>query len=440
MTKNDPMTKNDEMTKNEEPTILRLSKPSRKLRGTIKLDGSKSISNRALIALALAGAESADWLSNLSTSKDTQTLLHLLEQDGNTFDAGDAGTTFRFMTAFLAIKPGEQVLTGSARMLERPVGPLVEALRELGADIQFLGIEGYPPLKIGEMKPRARRVQVKADVSSQFLSALLLIGPYLPQGLELVPEGPLVSRPYLEMTLGLMRHFGAVVEWQGDAIVIPPGRYVPRPLAVEADWSAASYWYAMAAFSEELDLTLQGLQAHSWQGDSVLVETMQRFDIQSIFGENEVRLTKLGNAPRPVFEKDFLACPDIAQTLSVVCAGLGTNGVFSGLETLSIKETDRIGALKTELAKVGVMFAKLPARFSKKWPDKIFYNLADQADLSKLPRFATYGDHRMAMAFAAFGMLGPVEIENPEVVSKSYPQFWEHLKQLGFEFAYFSHE
>jgi len=204
-------------------------------------------------------------------------------------------------------------------------------------------------------------------------------------------------------------------------------------LAVEADWSAASYWYAMAAFSEELELTLLGLQEHSWQGDSVLATIMQRFDIQSIFGQNEVHLSKIGHAPRPVFEKDFLECPDIAQTLAVVCAGLGTNGVFSGLETLSIKETDRIGALKAELAKVGVTFAKLPARFSKKSPEKVFYNISDLADLSNSPRFATYGDHRMAMAFAAFAMLGQVEIEDSEVVSKSYPQFWEHLKSVGFE-------
>jgi len=428
------------MTNKEPIAILQCSKPSRELHGKIALDGSKSISNRALIALALAGEKPGKWLSNLSTSKDTQTLLQLLEQDGPPFDAGDAGTTFRFMTAFLATQEGEQVLTGSPRMLERPVGPLVEALRELGADIEYLGQPGYPPLKIGTIKPRTCRVQVAANVSSQFLSALLLIGPYLPEGLELIPEGPLVSRPYLEMTLGLMRHFGATVAWQGEAIVVAPGTYQPKPLVVEADWSAASYWYAMAAFSDDLDLTLQGLQEQSWQGDSVLASMMQRFGIQSVFGENEVHLKKTGTPPRPIFEYDFLACPDIAQTLAVVCSGLGTQGVFSGLETLSIKETDRIGALKAELMKVGTFFSKLPARFSKKWPEKTFYSLETQANLSAVPRFATYGDHRMAMAFAAFAMLGPVEIENPEVVSKSYPQFWAHLQQMGFETTYLMHQ
>lgn len=414
-------------------TTLQLSKNSRELRGTVELDGSKSISNRALIALALAGEKPADWLLNLSTSKDTQTLLQLLEHTSSTYNAGDAGTTFRFLTAFLATRPGEQILTGSARMLERPVGPLVNALISLGADIQFLGKDGYPPLKIGEMKSRARAVRVEANVSSQFLSALLLIGPYLPEGLELIPAGPLVSRPYLEMTLGLMRHFGASVAWKDESIIVEPGQYKPRCLVVEADWSAASYWYAMAAFSDDLDLSLIGLQEDSWQGDSVLAGMMQRFDIQTIFEEGGIRLKKMGNIPRPLFEKDFLECPDIAQTLAVVCAGLGTTGVFSGLETLSIKETDRIGALKTELAKVGVSFAKLPAHFSKKWPEKIFYSLEEKANLSPAPRFATYGDHRMAMAFAAFAMLGPVEIEHPEVVSKSYPQFWEHLKSMGFD-------
>jgi len=423
------------MTKND-PVLLFLSKPSRELHGTLALDGSKSISNRALIALSLAGVNAQDWLSNLSTSDDTQTLLRLLEQKSGTFDAGYAGTTFRFMTAFLATQDGDQLLTGSKRMLERPIGPLVEALRALGADIQFLGKDGYPPLKIGTMKPRTRSIQVPANVSSQFLSALLLIGPYLPEGLKLLPQGPLVSRPYLEMTLNVMRHFGATVAWEDEALVVEAGQYTPRHLVVEADWSAASYWYAMAAFSEDLDLTLKGLQEHSWQGDSVLATMMQRFDIQTFFGENEVRLKKNGAALRPLFEKDFLECPDLVQTLAVVCAGLGTTGVFSGLETLSIKETDRIGALKAELAKLGVSFAKLPARFSKKWPDKTFYSLEGKAEWSTVPRFTTYGDHRMAMAFATLAMLGPVEIENPGVVSKSYPRFWEHLKKMGFEVAF----
>ena len=435
-------------------TNLLLSKPDRSLRADIKLDGSKSISNRALIALALAGANPTDWLSGLSTSKDTATLLRLLTQPTGTYDAGDAGTTFRFLTAYLACRPGTQVLTGSARMRERPIGPLVLALRELGADIQFLEKEGYPPLQIGEMRAAEgggrATVRVPADTSSQFLSALLLVGPYLPGGLELVPEGHLVSRPYLEMTLRLMRHFGAAAAWQGERIAVEPGGYTPRPLRVEADWSAASYWYAMAAFSDDLDLHLGGLFAESWQGDAVLADMMQSFGIQTSFegtglsakasAEAGIRLSKNGRRTKPLFEQDFLECPDIAQTLAVVCAGLGVQGLFSGLETLSIKETDRIAALKTELAKVGVSFVKLPPHFSKKTPGKVFYSLeglpavalAKEAPPPVPPRFATYGDHRMAMSFAPLAFFQPIEIEQPGVVEKSYPGFWEDLRRAGF--------
>ncbi|MCC7467342.1 MAG: 3-phosphoshikimate 1-carboxyvinyltransferase [Saprospiraceae bacterium] len=405
----------------------------RTLRATVTLDGSKSISNRALIALALAGETPEKWLSGLSTSKDTVTLQKLLQNPENpVFDAGDAGTVFRFLTAYLSTRPGVKTLTGSTRMLERPVGPLVEALQSLGADIRFLGRDGYPPLQIGEMQPQGRTVRVAANVSSQFLSALLLIGPYLPDGLEVIPEGPLVSRPYLDMTLGVMRHFGAQAEWQGNAVAVKPGIYHPQPLSIEADWSAASYWYALAAFSDELDLTLRGLHRDSWQGDSVLPRMMEQFGIQTTFGEQEIRLQKSGKPARPLFQWDFLECPDIAQTLAVVCAGLGVTGLFSGLETLSIKETDRISAIKTELAKVGVSFVKLPPHFSKKQPDKTFYSLEGQASWANTVRFATYGDHRMAMAFAALGMLGPVEIENPDVVAKSYPNFWQDLRLTAY--------
>lgn len=421
---------------NKQQAMLRLSHPTRQLHGTIALDGSKSISNRALVALALAGAPATDWLSRLSTSKDTVTLQRLLAQPDAVYDAGDAGTTFRFMTAFLAIQPGVQTLTGSARMQERPCGPLVEGLRALGASIEYTGKEGYPPLQIGEMQPNgANAIRVPAGISSQFLSALLLIGPYLPQGLTLTPDGPLVSKPYLEMTLAIMRHFGAQVSWSGEAIRVEPGRYTPKSLAVEADWSGASYWYALAALAASVDLRLEGLYADSQQGDSALVRMMERFGIQTTFDGDAVVLKKSGAAPRPLLEQDFLACPDIAQTLAVVCAGVGTQGLFSGLETLSIKETDRIAALKNELAKVETTFVKLPARMNQRSPDKTYFHLQGKATWSTPPRFATYGDHRMAMAFAAFSMLGTIEIENPEVVVKSYPRFWDDLQKMGFQIA-----
>ncbi len=423
-----------------------LSKPDRHLHGNITLDGSKSISNRALTVLALAGADPAAYLQRLSTSKDTTTLQRLLAQTGTTYDAGDAGTTFRFLTAYLATRPGTQVLTGSARMQERPVGALVQALRDLGADIQFLEKNGYPPLQIGEPKSLGltnREVYIQADTSSQFLSALLMIGPYLPAGLILIPEGPLVSRPYLEMTLRLMRYFGAQADWQGDQIRVEPGSYTPRPLVVEADWSAASYWYAMSVFADHVDLHLNGLFAESWQGDSVLVKMMEQFGIRTTFQENGLHLSKSssgvsavpplhGEAKGGFFEWDFLDCPDLAQTLAVVCAGLGRQGLFTGLDTLAIKETDRIAALRTELAKVHISLSKLPRHFSKKQPDHIFYLIDGQAQWSGVPHFATYKDHRMAMSFAPLAMQQPIEIAQPEVVIKSYPRFWDHLKEVGF--------
>jgi 3-phosphoshikimate 1-carboxyvinyltransferase len=410
--------------------------PLHPLTADITLDGSKSISNRALIALALAGAKAEDWLTHLSSSKDTVTLHRLLNNDADTYDAGDAGTTFRFLTAFLAIKPGYQVLTGSARMRERPIGGLVNALRDIGANIEYLEQEGYPPLRIGPWKTQQNsrtRVRIHAGTSSQFLSALLLIGPYLPGGLALAPEGELVSRPYLDMTLQLMRHFGAQAEWVEDNIQVEPGQYTPRPLQIEADWSAASYWYAMAALAEKPHLRLRGLFTQSWQGDSILPKMMQSFGVQTLEEDNALLLQRDDRLSKSSFEWDFLECPDIAQTLAVVCAGRGVTGLFSGLETLSIKETDRVAALKAELAKIGVSFAKLPARFSKKAPEKTFFICQGKASQGEQPpRFATYGDHRMAMAFAPLALIQAIEIEHPEVVSKSYPAFWDDLRKAGF--------
>lgn len=411
-----------------------LYKPDRNLHGELALDGSKSISNRALIALALSGADPAGYLSNLSTSKDTVTLQRLLAQKGGTYDAGDAGTTFRFLTAFLSLQPGIQILTGSARMRERPVGALAYALRELGADIQFLEKEGYPPLQIGTFKPSGQaQIRIAANVSSQFLSALALIGPYLPDGLEIVPEGSLVSRPYLEMTVQLMRYFGAQAEWKGNVLVVAPGKYQPRAFTVEADWSAASYWYAMAAFAGDADLKLRGLFAQSWQGDAVLARMMTAFSIQTTFEKDGIRLRKSGAARVTVFNWDFVECPDIAQTLAVVCGGLGVEGFFTGLETLSIKETDRIAALQVELKKTGVVFEQLLPEHTPGQTDKIYYRVGGKAAWTTPVRFATYGDHRMAMAFAPLAFYGALEIEHPAVVGKSYPAFWADLSQLGFD-------
>ncbi len=408
-----------------------ISKPDRLLSGDIRLDGSKSISNRALIIRALCG-ENFD-IQNGSHSKDTQTLERLLASTDEILDAGAAGTTFRFLTAYLATQPGSRILTGSERMKQRPIGALSEALKTLGADIEYLEQEGFPPIRIGSSDRFGAVTQlgVAADTSSQFVSALLMIAPTLPQGLTLEMQGEIVSQPYILMTLGMMSHFGVSHSREGNRIFVPHQKYQPRNLRVESDWSAASYYYCMAAFSEDCDLRLHGLQADSFQGDSVLPGIMENFGIQTTFHDNFIQLKKSGQPPKPLFEQDFNGCPDLAQTLAVTCAGLGVQGLFTGLETLYIKETDRVLALKTELKKVQVYLSKLPARYSKK-SEKTFYMIDGQAVVTDSPLFATYEDHRMAMAFAPLAMLGEIQIEHPQVVEKSYPAFWEDLKRLGF--------
>lgn len=417
----------------EKEQTLQIPALPRHFRGTITLDGSKSISNRALIMMALADADANQYLTHLSTSNDTTTLLRLLNDRDvtDTFDAGDAGTVFRFMAAWLAIRPGTQVLTGSKRMLERPIGPLVTALRTLGADIQYLGQEGYPPLQIGapqNMGVETNSLTIDAGVSSQFLSALLMIGPYLPNGLELIPSGNMVSKPYLDLTMSLMREFGAECTWEGNNIKVLPGKYTPKPFRVEADWSAASYWYSFVALSESAELRLKGLFEKSGQGDAVVSRMMESFGVSTTFDAEGITIKKTGPT-KPVFEWDFIECPDIAQTLAVTCAAAGVQGIFTGLETLSIKETDRIAAIKQELAKTNVSFSKLPPRFNKNNPDKTYYLLdgTSQWDAAQPVSIATYGDHRMAMAFAPLALIHSILIENPSVVGKSYPGFWKDL-------------
>lgn len=418
-------------------SLIRITHPTRRLHASLTLEGSKSISNRALIALTLADTDPNLWLNGISTAQDTLTLQSLLAQPSTqSYDAGDAGTAFRFLTAYLATRPGTQVLTGSARMQQRPIGPLVEALRILGADIEYMGENGFPPLRIGTLRANAgvgrSRLSVAAGTSSQYLSALLLIGPYLPGGLELVPEGRLVSRPYVDMTLHLMRYFGAEAQWQEERLLVEPGGYVPRPMRIEADWSAASYWYAMAALSESADLRLEGLFAESWQGDAAVAVLMERqFGIQTIYEADGIRLSRSIAPIRPVLEHDFLGCPDLVQTVAVLCAACGVHGLFSGLDTLTIKETDRVAALQAELRKVGVSLTRLPAHFSRKTADRTYYSLDGKAHWVPPLHVATYGDHRMALAFAPLALLAPLEVEAPQVVAKSYPRFWADWQIAG---------
>lgn len=409
-----------------------LSKTDRNIKGSLDLTGSKSISNRALMIQALCREPFE--IKRLAAANDTELMQSLLHSEEEVRDAGPAGTTFRFLTAYLSLQPGIQILTGTERMKQRPIGVLVEALRSLGANIEYLEKEGYPPLRIGNADTLGERNQlsISAGTSSQYISALLMIAPVLPRGLELTLEGHIVSRSYIEMTLGLMRYFGVKAAWHDHTIKVAPQAYRGRDFTVEADWSAASYHYALAAFSDELDLQLDGLFPNSTQGDAALVPIMEHFGIQSTFNDTGVRLTKSGRELPLMFEWDFILCPDIAQTMAVICAGLGIQGLFSGLETLSIKETDRIKALQVELGKVQAYFSKLPSRFSPS-SKKEYFMVEGKADVSGEPTFDTYEDHRMAMAFAPLAMLGTIQIADPMVVDKSYPHFYEDLERLDFK-------
>lgn len=397
--------------------------------GRLRLDGSKSISNRALIiqALCTEGIQ----LNNISTSDDTRVLANALLTKAATLDVGAAGTSMRFLTAYLATQPGEWLLTGSERMKQRPIAPLVSALQQLGANITYTEQIGFPPLRIIGQNLQGGRVQMAANISSQFLSALLLIAPALKQGLQLELTTPLVSEPYLTMTLKLMQYFGIRYQQNSSVISIAPQKYEAKELFVEADWSAASYYYALAAFAKQATIELQGLFANSLQGDSVLQELMQPLGVQTEFTPDGIILHKTSAHLPDSFTYDFLECPDIAQTLAVICAGLQVPAHFEGLSTLQIKETDRTAALQQELAKVNALFTGA----GNSWQLN-FANLPQNLSLS--PLFSTYHDHRMAMAFATLAQILPqgVQIQNPNVVSKSYPLFWQHLSDLGFHILF----
>lgn len=404
------------------------------LSGVAQLPASKSISNRVLIIRALG--EVSFSIDNLSDAQDTVTLDQVLSgfrAGQTTFNVGHAGTTFRFLTAFLATKEGRHVLTGSARMLQRPIGPLVDALRQIGANIEYLGEEGYPPLQIDAPQfTDNHRVKIFAGMSSQFLSALLLVGPYLPKGLILEPEGKMVSSSYLQMTIDLMREFGADIEQTNQAIHVQPGRYLSKPFEVESDWSAASYFFGMAVGVDGVDLLLPKLRENSLQGDQAIVGLAAKFGVGSRYTSEGILLFRDKSLEEEVLDIDFLEFPDLAQTVMVMAALSGKTGFFTGLETLKIKETDRILALQVELKKVGIYFTQLPQKFSPQ-SGKEFYTINGKLDLAQVPTFATYEDHRMAMAFAMLGVKSQVMIENAGVVKKSFPDFWKVIGGLGFE-------
>jgi len=414
--------------------IAKVHKSTPTVEGTIHLEGSKSISNRVLIIKALC--EDSFSIENLSPSDDTNILQKFLTQSSSEpYDAGHAGTSFRFSTAYLSLQEGTQILTGSDRMKERPIGPLVDALRSIGATIDYIENEGYPPLNIGTFQKDKyqRNVSISGATSSQYLSALLLIAPTLPDGLQLNITEKLVSRPYLEMTLRIMAHFGVSHTWVNDMTIdIKSQKYNGSDIVIESDWSAASYFYEIAAFAKEAKIELKGLFEDSFQGDRAIADFATKLGIDTRFGDQTITITKSDRKLPDVFEYNFLKEPDLAQSIAVLSAGIGVYSIFSGLETLKIKETDRIAALKAELEKVDVFLSLLPAKFSPKSTGE-YYAINGTANKDKKPQFATYKDHRMAMAFAPLGSLFPVTIEKPMVVTKSYASYWDDLQRLGFE-------
>lgn len=420
---------------------IKLSPPDKLKSFNVKLPSSKSISNRVLIINALS--YSAHEVQNLSPSDDTKVMLEVLNSNSNHFDIGAAGTSMRFLTAFLSKVVGEWVLTGSERMKKRPIKILVDALTELGAKIEYTEAEGFPPLRIFGSNLEGKRLTLPGNISSQYISALLMIGPTIANGLEIELTGEIISKPYIALTLKIMREFGAQCEMKGNLITIQEGKYSPIPYSVESDWSAASYWYQIMALSKNWNdrIALVGLQPDSAQGDSKVAELFKQFDIKTTFTKLGVVLEKHDYSFKrslPVDAKtaqkqmtyNFIDQPDLAQTLVVTCCFSNTHFDFTGLQTLKIKETDRITALIAELAKFGYVIST-NGTDSMSWHGE----LVDKYEkiMFKKISVATYKDHRMAMAFAPVCQkVGQFIIEDIEVVAKSYPTYWDDLLKAGF--------
>jgi len=402
-----------------------VSKPDSILKGSIVLPSSKSISNRALIIHALSYSPYS--IENLSDSDDTRVMEQVFNSNSNQFDIGHAGTAMRFLTAFLSQIVGEWTITGSDRMKERPIGILVDALTKLGARIEYTENEGFPPLRIYGSHLKGCVLELDGSISSQYISALLMIAPTLEGGLTLRLKNKITSRPYIEMTLKLMEQFGVHHLWIGNEILISEQKYTAHPFSVEADWSGASYWYEMAVIAEEVDLELVGLHIQSLQGDAIIAQWFEQLGIKTTATEKGSRLTKNGQ-PLPEFlQLNFIENPDVAQTFAVLCVMKQIPFHFTGLETLKIKETDRIAALQDELGKFGAQLTE-PAIGDLKW-DGTF-----PLEKQFLPEIETYHDHRMALAYAPACMaLGQIAILDPMVVTKSYPGYWDDLKKVGFK-------
>ena len=401
-----------------------ITRPSHPVKGAIHIPGSKSISNRVLV---LSHLFKFDPPANLSDSDDTRYLQQALKQiklGGGTIDIGHAGTDMRFLTALLAVSEGSFTLTGSSRMKERPIGELVNVLRDLGADIAYLEKENYPPLRITGKKLDGGAVSISGAVSSQFISSLLLVAHQFKNGLQLTIRDEIVSRPYISMTIALLKQCGIAIKEKDNTIEVPPqqGNKISISEKTESDWSAASYWYSICALSPASVIGLSDFNAESLQADAVLQKIFKRLGVVTTFNGGSVLLEQQDQAS-PEFEFDFTACPDIAQTLAVTCFGLGTRATLHGLKTLRIKETDRITALKKELEKLGATV--------KVTGDSM--QISGKPSLKRKIIIDTYNDHRMALSFAPLSLVyGEITIRDFKVVNKSYPTFPLDLLSLGF--------
>lgn len=394
-----------------------------KLEGKIRVPASKSLSNRLLIIQALSNHSFE--IENLSDSDDTQLLKKALASKDSVIDIHHAGTAMRFLTAYYAASGKKVTLTGSERMRNRPIGKLVDSLRLMGADITCPEKEGYPPLQIAGNPLDGGKVSIDPSVSSQFVSALLMVAPTLKNGLTLELSDKVISSSYIAMTEAIMKQYGVEVEHEQNEIRVKPQFYKGANTSVEGDWSGVSYWYQMAAFTPEVDLIIEGLQPNSLQGDARVAEIYERLGVKTEFIENGIRLTKNDNIAK-CYVFNFIENPDLVQTVAVTLVMMGIAFRFEGCQTLKIKETDRILALQNELFKYG-------AQLDYMENGTLSWNGKRRESCYQCVSIPTYQDHRMAMAFAPIGMCGdPVIIQNPEVVAKSYPAYWEHLKSVGF--------
>lgn len=403
---------------------IRIQSNQTKFQKQITITGSKSESNRCLLLRALYPGLT---IENLSNSDDSVVMEKGLEITSGTVDIHHAGTAMRFLTAFFAVKPGaEIILTGSKRMTERPIEILVDALRQLGAEISYENNQGYPPIKIKGKQIIQNKVTLAANISSQYISALLLVAPSLENGLILQLEGKITSVPYIRMTLSLLEELGVQTNFEANTITVKPLDDLPmQQLVVESDWSSASYYYSIVALCEVgTTITLSSYKQNSLQGDSVLQEIYKEFGVESSFKGHDLLLSKVKDVSKDtVINLDLSNAPDIAQTIAVSCFGLSIGCELKGLHTLKIKETDRLEALKAELGKLGADISVTDKTLSLKATSEIKPEVA----------IDTYDDHRMAMAFAPLALKVPILINDAEVVSKSYPDFWKDLNSLGFQ-------